>query len=57
MRTVDLGRKEAGYYVTKDKSAHWNGKNEAGESVASGLYFYSIKADKYTSIRKMIVLK
>jgi DNA-binding beta-propeller fold protein YncE len=57
VRTVDLGRKEAGYYVTKDKSAHWNGKNEAGESVASGLYFYSIVAGKYTSIRKMIVLK
>ena len=57
VRTVDLGRKEAGYYVTKDKSAYWNGKNEAGESVASGLYFYSIKAGKYTSIRKMIVLK
>ena len=57
VRTLNLGRREAGYYTTQEKSAHWVGRNETGELVTSGIYFYSIKAGNYTLTRKMIVLK
>ena len=35
----------------------WNGKDENGNSVASGLYLYRLKAGKYTSTKKMILMK
>ena len=57
VRKLDLGRKDAGVYVNKEKSAYWDGKNEVGEYVASGIYFYSIKAGKYTATGKMLILK
>ena len=57
VRTLILGRREAGYYTTQERSAHWDGRNETGELVTSGIYFYSIKAGNYTLTRKMIVLK
>jgi hypothetical protein len=38
-------------------SVSWNGKNERGTDVASGVYFYRIKADNYESIMKMTLLR
>ncbi|MFC1718047.1 PKD domain-containing protein, partial [Candidatus Poribacteria bacterium] len=52
---LDLGTKPAGFYVDKSKAAHWDGNNDAGEQVASGVYFYSIQAGVYTNMRKMIL--
>jgi hypothetical protein len=57
VRTLDLGHKPAGFYTTKDKAAYWDGKSEVGEQVASGIYFYSIRAGAFTSTCKMIMLK
>ncbi|MFC1712565.1 cohesin domain-containing protein [Candidatus Poribacteria bacterium] len=55
IRTIDLGYREAGSYVTRDAAAYWDGKSEAGERVASGVYFYSIQAGGYGATRKMTV--
>jgi FlgD Ig-like domain len=39
-------------------SVVWNGKNENGKNVSSGVYFYKMKlGGRYTSTRKMILLK
>jgi hypothetical protein len=57
VRTLSLGRREAGYYTAQERSAHWDGRNETGELVTSGIYFYSIKAGSHTSTRKMVILK
>lgn len=38
-------------------SVIWNGKNEQGRDVASGVYFYRIKADDFESIQKMTLLR
>ncbi|MFC1718889.1 FlgD immunoglobulin-like domain containing protein, partial [Candidatus Poribacteria bacterium] len=57
IRTVDLGHKEAGSYVTKDAAVHWDGVTDAGEHVASGIYFYNIQAGGYNATRKMVVAK
>jgi hypothetical protein len=36
---------------------HWDGTNDYGQPVATGLYFYKVHAAEYTETRKMILLK
>jgi hypothetical protein len=55
VRTLDLGRKPAGFYTTKEKAAYWDGRNEAGEEVSSGIYFYTMAAGDFSATRKMTV--
>jgi hypothetical protein len=57
VREIRLGYKPVGQYTTQDRSAYWDGRNEAGERVSSGVYFYNIQAGKYSSTMKMIVTK
>jgi hypothetical protein len=40
-----------GYDIT------WNGLDESGEPVASGVYFYRIRAGEFSSSKKMLLLK
>ncbi len=35
----------------------WNGRNEHGDHVGSGIYIYRIKAGEFTGYRKMVLLK
>jgi len=44
VRQLDLGKQEAGRYSDKKNAAYWNGKDQLGQSVSSGLYFYTLKA-------------
>jgi len=57
MRMLDLGHKQAGFHLSRGKAAYWDGKNEAGEQVASSLYFYVIQAGNFTATKKMLLLK
>ena len=57
VRQLNLGSKEAGYYVTRDKAARWDGRNYCGEKIASGVYFYKLQAGKFNAIRRMVILK
>jgi flagellar hook assembly protein FlgD len=52
-----LGEKSPGNYVTKDKAAHWDGTNNKGERVASGAYFYQLKAGEKSFVRRMVIVK
>ncbi|MEE9271227.1 MAG: FlgD immunoglobulin-like domain containing protein [Candidatus Krumholzibacteria bacterium] len=38
-------------------TARWNGMNNAGQAVASGVYFYKLVARNFTQTRKMVLLK
>ena len=57
VRTLSLGNKRAGEYVTKDKAAYWDGRNDKGEKTASGIYFYHLDAGHFKATRKMLVMK
>ncbi|MDI6793546.1 MAG: fibronectin type III domain-containing protein [bacterium] len=57
VRTLDLGAKEAGFYLSGEKAAYWDGKDNDGREIASGVYLYQFKAGGFISTRKMIVLK
>jgi len=67
IRTISLGNKNAGIYTTKDKAAYWDGKDNLGEQVSSGVYYYtlqvefseipSIGAGEFRATRKMVILK
>jgi len=48
---VDEG-KNVGYHSTV-----WNGKDNNGKSVASGMYFYNMVTDEYHKTRKMLLIK
>ena len=55
VRSLDLGYRLPGRYLTKATAAHWDGTNEIGERVASGIYYYSIKAGNFSAVKKMVV--
>ena len=57
LRKLSLGMQEAGRYITKDKAAYWDGRNEEGELVASDFYFYAMEAGESTDLRKMVMVR
>ena len=67
IRSLKIGFKPAGEYASMDQAAYWNGRNQYGEQVASGIYFYRLKANLssqneqpnpiWQASRKMIILK
>ena len=57
VRTLDIGHQPVGIYQGKSRAAHWDGKNDVGEPVASGVYFYTLKAGKFSATRKMLIKK
>lgn len=55
VREFDLGHKSAGVYTSRSRAAHWDGRNNSGEVVASGLYFYSISTDDFSAVKKLTI--
>jgi hypothetical protein len=46
-----------GHRVANNYRLAWDGKNDAGESVASGVYFYRLTAGSFTTTKKMVLLR
>ena len=57
VRTLALGHQAAGFYETRSRAAYWDGRNAQGESVASGVYFYTLSAGDFTATRKLLIRK
>ena len=57
VRTLDIGVKAAGAYMSPSRAAYWDGKNEMGERVASGTYFYTLQTPEFSATRRMVILK
>lgn len=47
----------AEYRPAGDHSVVWNGTDENGQSMASGIYYFRMQSGKYSSTRKMILMK
>ena len=57
VRMLNLGYQPVGIYESRNQAAYWDGRNELGESVASGVYFYTLTARDFTATRKMLIRK
>ena len=67
VRTLDVGHQTAAVYENQSKAIYWDGRNQVGEMVASGVYFYHLSAGRsglsvphrsdYSATRKMVILK
>lgn len=57
VRQLSLGYRSAGTYRSRARAAYWDGRNAVGESVASGIYFYTLQAGPFKATRRMIIMK
>ena len=57
VRHLELRYQHAGVYHSKGRAAYWDGKNDLGEPVASGVYFYTLTAGDFSATRKMLIRK
>ena len=57
VRMLTLGHQTSGMYQNCSRAAYWDGKNELGEPVASGVYFYTLTAGDFSATRKMLIQK
>ena len=57
VRHMDLGFQQAGYYIGKPRAAYWDGRNDFGERLASGIYFYQLSTPESSATRKMVMMK
>ena len=57
VRQLELGHQRASAYASQEKAIHWDGRNATGEPVASGVYFYQLKAGEFQATRKMVIVR
>lgn len=57
VRRLNLGHQAVGVYESRSHAVYWDGCNQLGEPVASGVYFYTLTADDFTATRKMLIMK
>ena len=57
VRTLALGHQPAGLYQHRSRAAYWDGRNDLGEPVASGIYLYTLTVGNFTCTRKMLIRK
>ena len=57
VRRFNVGHQTASVYESRSQAIYWDGRNEVGDRVASGIYFYTLTAGDYSATRKMVILK
>ena len=57
VRVLPLGTMPAGDYSSQSQAVYWDGQNEIGEPVGSGIYLYTINAGNFSATRKMLIQK
>ena len=57
VRSLNVGHRVAAVYESRSKAIYWDGRNNLGEQVSSGVYFYHLLAGSYSQTRKMLILK
>ena len=57
IRRLVPGHQEAGFYMERSEAAYWDGKDNSGQKVASGLYFYTLQLGDFKATRRMLIMK
>ena len=57
IRSINVGKQAAGAYTGRQSAAYWDGRDDTGQSVASGVYFYQLAADDFSETRRMVLMK
>ena len=57
VRQLDVGLQAEGFYTDKHHAAYWDGRNDNGELLASGLYIYVFRAGSYRASRRMAIVR
>jgi flagellar hook assembly protein FlgD len=52
LKVLHTGRQKAGYH-----NVRWDGTNEFGSSMGSGIYIYRLKTEENSLMRKMILIR
>ena len=45
------------FHHNGEYSVVWNGDDDSGQSVGSGVYFYKMRAGEYEEVRRMVLVK
>ena len=57
IRTLALGVQVAGFYQSRFRAAYWDGRNDLGERVSSGFYFYQLSTPSEHQMKRMVIVK
>ena len=57
VRSIDVGFTPAAVYEGRSDAIYWDGRNNFGEQVSSGLYFYHLQAGEFSATRRMVIVK
>ncbi len=57
VRVLPLGFQSAGFYNSRTRAAYWDGRNDFGERVASGIYFYRLTTPSFNQTRRLVIVK
>ena len=57
VQRLEVGHQAVGMYQSRSRAVYWDGRNQLGESVASGLYFYTLTTGDFTATRRMLILE
>ncbi len=57
VRVLPLGFQSAGFYNSRTRAAYWDGRNDFGERVASGVYYYQLTTPTFHQTRRLVIVK
>ena len=57
IRTLLIGFQSAGFYQSRSRAAYWDGRNDLGEQVSSGIYFYQLSTPSEYQMKRMVIVK
>ncbi|MXY99299.1 T9SS type A sorting domain-containing protein, partial [Candidatus Poribacteria bacterium] len=57
VRTLFSGHQKSGYYLNRNRAAYWDGRNQLGEQVASGVYIYELTTPTFKQTKRLVVVK